>query len=256
MNETRFGAIILAGGKSSRLGRDKAAQPLLGVPLLQRVVGRIEGIVSEVVIVKAKSQVLPDVRALTPLTVVEDLDPDSGPLAGLYAGLTALEADAAVAVACDMPLLQRPLLEELLRLLAGHDAVVPAGEDGRPQALCAIYSKACLGAIRARLDSGRLQLTALLEDLDVVEVRPETWRRFDPEGLSFVNVNTEEDLPLAEALLSPENAAVARSGLRCQVWYGSRQCRQPATHRSEHTGVLVCAMHASIWGDLYEEGDE
>jgi len=117
MNRTSgAAAIILAGGKSTRLGRDKASELLLGRPLLQRVIDRLAGLVDEYVIVSAVGQELPEVVVPVPPSVVEDIYPETGPLGGIYTGLKAARAPVGLAVACDMPLLQRPLVAELLRL--------------------------------------------------------------------------------------------------------------------------------------------
>lgn len=203
MASGEFAAIVLAGGRSIRLGRDKASEPLLGVPMLQRVLDRLDGLVGEFVIVKARGQRLPDTAASAPIKVVEDLYPESGPLGGLYTGLQAMDLEAGLAVACDMPLLQPALVREIFRLLPGNDAVVPMSHD-YAQPLCAAYSKACIEPIRRQLDGGRLKLMSFYSDVRVLEVPPEVWRRFDPDGVSFQNLNRDEDLARAESLLRAE----------------------------------------------------
>jgi molybdopterin-guanine dinucleotide biosynthesis protein A len=255
MVESRAAAIVLAGGKSTRLGRDKASEPLLGVPLLQRVLDRLMGVVSEFVVVTAPGQVLPELTSPARLTVVEDVYPGAGPLGGLFTGLRAVSEDVALAVACDMPLVAPELARLLLSLIPGHDAVVPVA-DGAPQPLCAAYSRSCLGPMQRRIEARKLKLTDLLDDLDVVHVAPEAWRALDAEGLSFLNVNREEDLARAEALLSETRLRPSTAGPRCQVWYGSRRCGRPATHRTRHSGINVCAVDAAVWGALYEEVEE
>jgi molybdopterin-guanine dinucleotide biosynthesis protein A len=195
-------AIILAGGKSTRFGRDKASEVLLARSLLQRVLDRLDGLVQEHVIVAAKDQQLPDLKADARLNPVRDLYPGIGPLGGIYSGLSAMRERCAIAVACDMPLLQPALLEEMLDLLNSHDAVVPL--NGLPEPLCAVYSSACLPAIRERIDSGDLKMTGFYDTIDILYLTPEEWRRFDPEGLSFLNINTEADMRRAEALLRHE----------------------------------------------------
>ncbi len=201
----RSAAIVLAGGKSTRLGRDKASEALLGVSLLQRVLDRLAGLVEEVVLVHARGQILPPVRAAAPPVIVEDLYPGTGPLGGIYTGLTATTAPFAVAVACDMPLLRRPLVAELLRLAAAHDLVVPVSQDF-PQPLCAAYGKACLGPMRMQLEAGQFKITGFFGYLKPLYLQPAQWRRFDPDGLSFHNLNREEDLRRAEQLLRAEEA--------------------------------------------------
>ena len=199
-------AIILAGGKSKRLGRDKASEVLLEVSLLQRVLDTLTGLVGGIVIVAAPGQRLPEVTSDAELTMVEDAYPETGPLGGLYTGLATLTSSKAIAVACDMPLLQPRLLQELLRLSDGYDAVVPLWNE-IPQPLCAVYSRSYLEPLRRRLDAGALRVTGFYDDLSVRRVTPEEWRRFDPEGLSFLNVNTEADLRRAEGVLRDRGVA-------------------------------------------------
>jgi molybdopterin-guanine dinucleotide biosynthesis protein A len=193
-------AIILAGGKSTRLGRDKASEMLLGKPLLQRAIERVEGLVAQCVVVRAAGQVLPDVPAHGSLRVVEDVYSDSGPLGGLYTGLAAVDSALGLVVACDMPLLQPSLLGVLLRQAAGHEAVVPVTAAG-PEPLCAVYSRECLPAVKQRLDDADYKVMNTLQDLNVLYLDEEEWRRFDPEGLSFLNVNTQADLERVAGLI-------------------------------------------------------
>lgn len=203
--QRRVTAVIVAGGKSTRLGRDKASEPLLGVTMLQRVIHRIELLFEEVVIVKARGQRLPEVESSAALEVVEDLYPEVGPLGGIYTGLSAARTDHIVALACDMPLLQPALVAELVRLAPAHDLVVPVS-DGFPQPLCAAYSRACLGPIQRQIEAGNYKITGFFGDLRPFYMQPEQWRVFDPEGVSFMNLNREEDLRLAEELLRAEGA--------------------------------------------------
>jgi molybdopterin-guanine dinucleotide biosynthesis protein A len=195
-----FAAIVLAGGQSTRFGRDKASVELRGRTLLQRVIDRLDGIVDEYLVVKAAGQELPPVFASRPINVLEDATPGAGPLGGVHTGLAAMSADSGIAVACDMPLIRPALIALLRRLHAGHDATVPM-RDGLPEPLCAVYGKSCAEAIEAEMRAGNLKMTGFLEAVDVRYVEPSEWQRPDADGVSFFNVNTEEDLQRAESLL-------------------------------------------------------
>jgi molybdopterin-guanine dinucleotide biosynthesis protein A len=192
-------AIVLAGGRSSRLGRDKASEVLLGRTLLQRTVDAVSRVADEIVVVRSAGQTLPHVDTEARLSVVEDAYVGAGPLGGIYSGLKAITRQRAVTAGCDMPLLQPDLLDELLRRSSGFDAVVPV--DGVPQALCAVYATSCLPAVHALLEAGAFRTTGLLDCVKVSFLEEEEWRRFDPEGLSFLNVNREQDLSRAKTLL-------------------------------------------------------
>lgn len=195
-----LGAIVLAGGRSSRLGRDKASEPLLGRSLLQHVVDRITPLVGELIVVRAPGQVLPDIETTLPVRTADDAYPGRGPLGGIYTGLRYAGAGRCLAVACDMPLLSRPLLRELLRRSADCDVVMPVIDF--PEPLHAVYAHSCLEPMRARLDAGQLKITGFLGAMHVCYMREAECRAFDTELLSFTNVNTEEDLARVRDLLA------------------------------------------------------
>jgi molybdopterin-guanine dinucleotide biosynthesis protein A len=192
-------AIVLAGGKSARLGRDKASEPLLGRPMLQHVVDRVSQVADEIVVVSAPGQRTPDVTSSKSLRVIADAYPDTGPLGGICTGLEATEAPRALAVACDMPLLSLPLLAELVRRGESCDAVMPVLEF--PEPLHAVYSQACVEPMRARLAAGQYKITGFLGAVRVCYVHADECRRWDPEGQSFLNTNTEEDLARVKEIL-------------------------------------------------------
>ena len=200
-----FGAIVLAGGRSTRLGRDKASEPLLGRPLLQHVLDRIGSLVEELIIVRAPGQTLPEIDTALPIRLVDDIYPGSGPLGGIYTGLQDARAGRCLAVACDMPLLSRPLLGELLRRSAECDVVMPVIEF--PEPLHAVYARFCVDAMRERLEGGQLKITGFLGAVHVCYMREAECRSFDPDLRSFVNTNTEEDLVRARSLLAEERGS-------------------------------------------------
>jgi molybdopterin-guanine dinucleotide biosynthesis protein A len=187
-----YAAIIVAGGKSTRLGRDKASALLLGRPLLQHVLDRVGGVVQEAIIVRAAGQNLPSLAMSIPLRVVEDRYPNTGPLGGICTGLMATDASRSIAVACDMPLLSTRLVAELFRQSEDVDVVMPVRE--YPEPLHAVYSAACIPPMRDRLRSGNYKITGFLGATRVRYVREDELRAIDPEGRSFLNTNTEQDL--------------------------------------------------------------
>jgi molybdopterin-guanine dinucleotide biosynthesis protein A len=192
--------IILAGGGSSRLGRDKASEPVSGRPLLQWVADRLEQAAAEIVVVRAAGQQLPSLDTRRPLRVAEDILPGRGPLAGIHSGLQSASHDLSIAVGCDMPLLCVPLLRHLCQLAEGYDVVMPT-RGGQPQPLHAVYRQSCVGAIGEQLRAGRLKVISFLGAVRVRHVGEDEWTRYDREGLTFFNVNTEDDLKEAGLLL-------------------------------------------------------
>ncbi|MBT5774700.1 MAG: molybdenum cofactor guanylyltransferase [Dehalococcoidia bacterium] len=185
--------IVLAGGRSRRMGEDKASLMLDGVSLLQRCVDRLASVADELVLVGAPGRALPSVLSDLPMRTVEDPVEGEGPLMGMAVGLQVASAPVAVVVAVDMPLLE----PELLRLLASrvnatHRWVVPIAND-RPQPLCSAFSVDALSVIRAHLDAGDRAPMALAADLDAYRMQAEEWSAVDAEGRSFLNVNTPEE---------------------------------------------------------------
>ena len=199
MNGSPVTGIILAGGRSRRLGRDKAVEPFGGQPLIRRVIERVAPLADEIVVVvadTARGQALPlDVEH----RVAVDIYPDGGSLGGIFSGLSTANTDWGLVVACDMPFLNVPLLEYMLGQRNGCDAVVPQ-PGAFPEPTHALYSRACLPHIEARLRANDLKISGFFEEVRVRYVDEEEIRQFDPELLSFFNVNSPEDLARAHAL--------------------------------------------------------
>jgi molybdopterin-guanine dinucleotide biosynthesis protein A len=191
--------IILAGGRSSRMGRDKASLVLDGETLLQRTARALSGAADELVLVRAPEQTLPNVDAGVP--VVEAADPveGQGPLVGIAAGLEAARAPVALIVAVDMPFLEPALLRLLAARVSGdHRWVVPLAE-GRPQPLCSAIARDALPIVREHIAAGDRAPMAMARDLGALRLPEEEWSRADPGGHSFINVNTPEEFEAARA---------------------------------------------------------
>jgi molybdopterin-guanine dinucleotide biosynthesis protein A len=191
--------VVLAGGLSRRLGRDKAVELFGSEPLISRVIGRLSALTSETVVVvnnEARGNELPLPNGTK--TAV-DIYADSGSLGGIFTGLTAAANDWGFVVACDMPFLNAVLMKHMIALRPGYDAVIPV-LDGYPEPTHALYSKSCLPHIERRLKAGQLKIAGFFEDVRVRYVGADEIDRFDSERLSFFNVNTPEDLSRALTL--------------------------------------------------------
>jgi molybdopterin-guanine dinucleotide biosynthesis protein A len=189
--------IVLAGGKSRRLGVDKALLSLGGAPLLQTVVQRVSEICPRVIVAVDRPGRYR--RLGLPVTFVADAFPGLGPLAGLQAGLRACATPYALVVACDLPFLNVELLLHMAGLPRSHQALVPHSE-GRDHPLHAIYARSCLPELDALLASGGGSMQQLLDRLEVRRLNEGDLRRFDPDGLSLLNLNEEADLERARSL--------------------------------------------------------
>jgi molybdopterin-guanine dinucleotide biosynthesis protein A len=186
---------ILAGGRSSRMGTDKAFVRVLGRPLIEDILAQVAGLGDETLIVTNR----PDDYSYLGVPLFTDVLPDKGALGGIYSALYTATGRHVLCIACDMPFVVRPLLDYLISLIPAADAVVPrlAGE---AEPFRAIYSRDCLGAIRAALDAGRMRVISFFPDVRVRYVDEAEIERFDPRHLSFFNVNTPADLEQARRL--------------------------------------------------------
>ncbi len=191
--------IILAGGKGLRLGRNKASEVISNRRLLHWVVSRLSSFNTNIIIVTAKKQSIPQLAGTPRLKIVTDIHPGKGPLGGIYTGLVMSDARHNIVVACDMPFLNQALLRHMVQLSADFDLVVPRW-DGLVEPLHAVYSSGCLSAIESMLKQGTLSVTRLFDLVRVRYVEAEEIDRFDPKHLSFFNINTEADLRRAREL--------------------------------------------------------
>lgn len=201
--------IVLAGGKGLRLGHNKVLEPIGNGSLLQRVINSIRFLRSDIFIVTASGQSLPQLAGQPGLRIVTDIYPGKGSLGGLYTGLTASNSFYNLVVACDMPFLNQALLRYMAQVSAGFDAVVPRlGNMVEP--LHAIYSKSCLAPIERLLKQDNLKVRDMLPLIRIRYVEAEEIDMFDPKHLSIFNINTEADLEKARELVQEENSDVKR----------------------------------------------
>jgi molybdopterin-guanine dinucleotide biosynthesis protein A len=185
--------IILAGGQSRRMGRDKALIDFQGKPLIAHVIAALRELTNDIVVVSNRSDVYGPLGASWGARVVADYDPPCGPLGGIAAGLQAMDSELAIVVACDMPFLNVPLLRWLIDQAAGYDAVVPQ-TDEEFEPLHAIYRRTCYNPIVRRLEQGDRRVISFFPDVRLRAIEEAAWRAIDPAGRSLVNLNTPGDL--------------------------------------------------------------
>jgi molybdopterin-guanine dinucleotide biosynthesis protein A len=194
-------SIILAGGKSSRLGWNKVFETIGGKSLIQWVVDRLAPLSKEIIIVTAQGDFgfrISDFGFLR-TKIVADIYPGKGPLGGIYTGLVTSCSPQAIVVGCDMPFLSVALLDYMTQLSSAVDVVVPRSQKGL-EPLCAVYSKNCLVPIQKLLERNELKIRELFNRLKVKYIEEDEINRFDPEHLSFFNINTQADLNKARRL--------------------------------------------------------
>ncbi len=183
--------IILAGGSSSRMGRDKSLMVYNQQTLIERTVNELRKVVDEIVIASNNTSKY----SIPGVIEVPDLYPGMGPLAGIHAGLKQIKHRYAFVISCDMPLFRARLAEYLLERCAGYDVVVTQ-INGYLEPLCAVYSKECLEPIESCLKAGVRKIILFFPQVRVLTIgHREIENIGNPEEL-FYNLNTPEDYRL------------------------------------------------------------
>ncbi|HET6387299.1 MAG TPA: molybdenum cofactor guanylyltransferase [Armatimonadota bacterium] len=180
--------VVLAGGASRRMGRDKALLPVDGRPLIHRVVGALQAVFDDVLVVGRPPGWLdwPGVRC------VDDREPGRGPLGGLATAMAEAAGKPIFAAGCDMPFLSPTAISFVLDMLGDYDATVPL-IDGIPQPLHAAYASSCYPIILRHLAEGDLSVRSLIRSLSTHFLAQEDFRQIDPELSSFQSLNTPEE---------------------------------------------------------------
>ena len=188
---------VQAGGKSSRMGEDKALIRLAGIPLIERVLARIDGLADEILITTNHPETLTHLN----LRMAGDEVPGASALHGLKTALDAARGELVLVLSCDTPFVNRELLEHLLSRAHEADAIVPKHDD-KYEPLQAVYNRArCLPAVEAALLASERRMVSFYPQVHVLPIEEHVLSELDPSGLSFFNVNTAEDLERAEQLL-------------------------------------------------------
>lgn len=184
-------AIILAGGKSTRMGFDKQEIKIGGKLIVDHLAEKLEKHFSQIIVVTKT----PDLYKGRPYTLCQDYYVDCGPLAGIHAGLKSTKSQAAYIMACDMPnindayiayIIEKFELTQALGLVTAHDNYI--------EPLAAIYSKDLLPVLEKKLEAKDLKIQKLIEDQDFIKISKAEVEIFDPELKIFKNLNYQEDL--------------------------------------------------------------
>lgn len=196
----RVTGVVQAGGKSTRMGgAPKALVQLGGRRLIERVVDVVREVVDDVLVVTNT----PELYAFLGVRMVPDVFADHGSLGGIYSGLAAAPGDAAFTVACDMPFLRVPVARLVVDRAGEADVVIPRAGD-QLQTLHAVYGKACLPHMEARLRAGRLKIVGFFEAVRVLELSEADVARHADPAIVFMNVNTPEELERARTICAHE----------------------------------------------------
>ena len=191
--------IVLAGGKSTRFGRDKSLELLAGETLIQRVVQSLACFGDEITIVLSPGSSFAPFQSPVKLRKVYDIYPGRGSLGGVYTGLVHSPQQFNLIVASDMPFLNTKLLQYMVDMSPGYDLVIPR-VNNNVEPVHAIYSKNCIPIIEQLWARGKSRVRDILEMAKTHYIEEQEINQFDPKHLSFFNVNTPDDLSRALAL--------------------------------------------------------
>lgn len=182
-------AIILAGGKSSRFGKDKAFITIKGASLIKKQIKLLKKIFKRVIIVTNN----PDKYKFKGVKVIRDVIPGLGPLSGIHSGLLASATNYNFVVGCDMPFLSPGLIKYMISKAKGFDIVVPKLKKGY-ETLFAVYSKNCIAPISSILSKDNFKVRQLFKKVKVKEIREREIKKFGSPETIFFNINTLQDL--------------------------------------------------------------
>ncbi len=198
---------LLAGGRSTRMGQNKALVTLAGRPLIEHVLDRVRGIDAREIILITNE---PELYTHLELPCFPDEIPGKGALGGVYTALRRSQCSHTLVIACDMPFVSTALLRYMdsLRAEIDCDAIVPRVA-GRPQGLLAIYRRTCLDAIAESLCTDQLKVISFYDRITVNYLDEADYAAYDPRGHSFFNVNTPEHLETVRLMLLDDGSQAA-----------------------------------------------
>lgn len=190
--------VIQSGGESRRMGRDKGLVMFRGRPLIQRIIERVENMADELLVTTNN----PENYLFLGLPLHKDIFPDRGALGGLYTALSAASYPLVAVLACDMPFINPALLNFEREQLSDRsiDIVIPRTGAGLEPFLAVYRRETCLAPVRSALEAGLWRVDGWFDDVNVLAVPPEKLREIDPGLLSFMNVNTPDELKRAEEI--------------------------------------------------------
>lgn len=177
------------------MGLNKALSPFLGQLLIQRIVDQFSAVADEIIITTNQ----PEKFRFLGLPMFQDVLPGKGALGGLYTALLHAGQPLLGVVACDMPFANPALLQHQAELMGRSDIVIPLLPGGY-EPMHAVYRRAtCLPVVEQALQGNQLKIISLFPSLRVHPISREECLQFDPDELSFINVNTPQELQAAEA---------------------------------------------------------
>lgn len=201
MARAPFSLAIIAGGKSRRMGRDKAFVQLGGQTLIERVIAASAKLGQTETILIANQ---PEDYRQFGLPIYRDILPDKGSLGGIYTALMKAKTDWVLALACDMPFINPDLLRFMIERMDDDIDIVVPRVNGYPQGLHALYRKTCIAPIERQLAANRLKIIRFYDSMRLRALDESDYAAFDRDGRCFANLNTPAQLAEAAAFLKEQ----------------------------------------------------
>ena len=189
---------IQAGGRSRRMGQDKALLPFLGKPLITRVIHRVASLGDELLITTNN----PEDYLIFKVPLYRDVLPENGALGGLYTALSVSRFPIVIVVACDMPFVSAEILSMSMDMLQANnaDVVIPKTENGYEPFHAVYRRETCLPAIKSAIESGEKRLISWFSEANILPIHESELLVHDPQRIAFINLNTKQDFNHAEVL--------------------------------------------------------
>lgn len=187
--------VINAGGKSTRMKFNKAFAVLDGTPIIEIIINKFTPVFKEIFIISNE----PELYEKLGYPVYPDIYPGKGPVGGMHAALSHAAYENIFILGCDMPFMDMRIADYLLEKLGEMDSVVPRIR-GYLQPMSAVYNKKCLPRLQYNLETDRLKLTRLFEELNALIIEEEELQCFGNLDEIFFNVNDQEALQKAEII--------------------------------------------------------
>ncbi len=191
-NSMRTSGVILAGGKSSRMKFNKAFAQISGKPVINIIIEKFEPVFEEIMIISNE----PDIYEHLGLPVYTDVYPHMGPVAGIHSALYHSDNESVFVTGCDVPFMNMELVKMMISRLDDYDSVVPE-IDGLLQPLTAVYSRKCLPVLTDCLESNRVKLIRIFDELNALMINRDEIEKYGVAEEIFLNVNDIDALNLA-----------------------------------------------------------
>jgi len=187
--------VINAGGKSSRMKFNKAFAKINGKPIINIIIDKFTPVFQEIIIISNEPELFENLG----YKVYEDIYPGKGPVGGMHAALSYAAYEQVFILGCDMPFVDMRIAEYMLEKLGDKDSVVPRIK-GYLQPMSAVYSKKCLPRLKYNLETDRLKLTRLFEELNALIIEEEELACFGNLDELFLNINDQDALQKADMI--------------------------------------------------------